>query len=436
MTHMNPSTTAVADDGRRTAVACPYAAGKALDPADLGPAASPGWLERARRDTPIFWMSEINAWVVSRYEDVRRIAVDHRTFSSKDMNRLKPMTTELLADAFPKGHPGERSMLKMDSPDHTRVRRLADVGFSRQGAERSTEAIRRLVDDLIDTFVDDGRVEFVSSFAEKLPLYVILHITGIPLELEHDFTEWGLDMFDLFETQPPLSPEREAEIAARGKRIQAWMRELIERRRAEPVDDLVSHLLRATTPEGDPNLSDDEIIGVINSNLTAGVHTTAAHLPLMVYSLLSNRDQWDAVMEDRSLIPLAVEESLRFWSVARVALRRATCDVEVAGVTIRAGENVLLPWISADHDDTVMADPYTFDLRRPALKKHLAFGRGPHLCIGAQVARKELQVVLEQITGRLPNLRIAAAEGLGGPHLLTIPRLSSLELVWDRPGDA
>jgi cytochrome P450 len=168
---------------------CPYT-GDPFDLADADEAFAPKWLGRARKEAPVFWMPEIKAWVVTRHEDIHALAVDHRTFSSNCMNRFKTFTGEL-AGAFPDGHPGEHSILKMDAPDHTRVRRLADTAFNRSAADGYVTEIRKLVDGLIDSFIDEGQADLVQDYALKLPLQVILHVSGIPLEHEAHFAQWG-----------------------------------------------------------------------------------------------------------------------------------------------------------------------------------------------------------------------------------------------------
>jgi cytochrome P450 len=306
------------------------------------------------------------------------------------------------------------------------VRRLADAAFTRQATEGHTEDIRRIVDTVIDRFIDRGEVDFTAEFANVLPLLVILHVTGIPLELEDDFAQWGTDYFSLIASAPPLTPERERDIAARGKRVMRWMYEYVGRRRAEPAHDLISHLIQATTPDGDPQLTDDEIVGVINSNLVAGVETTATYLPELIVALLGERELWEQLQSDRSLVPKAVEEGLRYWSPSRGVMRRATVDTEIGDARISAGENIWVPFVAADHDPEVFEEPERFDLHRPNLNKHIAFGKGTHLCIGAQLTRKEVVLAIEQMQDRLPNLRLVAADGLGGPHLITLPRFGSV----------
>lgn len=411
--------------------ACPYPAGRPFDPDNVGPAHTPGWLPEARHQGPVLWMPEFSTWLVTRHEDVKRVVMDHRNFSSSSVNKFKELTG-CLTEAFPDGHPGRHSMLKMDPPDHTRIRRLADVAFTRKAAEGYTPMLREIADGLVDEFVDAGEVDVVSGFARRFPLLGILAITGIPLELDEEFAQWGTDYFSLVDGFP--DSDDQVALAERGKRVRDWMYEFVERRRAEPSNDLISHLIQARDENDVAELSDDEIVGVINSNLVAGVETVASHIPQMLESLLGDRRQWEALLADRSLIPAAVEETLRYWSPSRGVRRTVKHNIEVGGQLLCAGQEVFAAFVSANHDEAVFGDGGRFDIHREGLRHNLAFGRGTHLCIGAQVARKELQVTLACFADRLPELDIAEGrKSIRGVHLMTLARHDSFRVSWAKP---
>jgi hypothetical protein len=184
------------------------------------------------------------------------------------------------------------------------------------------------------------------------------------------------------------------------------MGDFVADRRREPREDLVSRLLQATDDAGSRLLTDDDVIGVVNSMLTAGIVTTSTFLPVLVRSVLSVPGLWERVRSDPGALERAVEEGLRYWTPARAARRLVTRDVELAGLPVQAGESVYLLWAAANHDPEVFPSPDVFDIDRPELAKHMAFGKGVHLCLGASLARAQSRATLRLLAQRLPTVRI------------------------------
>lgn len=409
---------------------CPYVEGKRFDPLDQEQAACPWpWLSLARDATPVFYDEQLDVWCITRYEDVRRLYRDYERLSNRNSNTFRELPPSLRA-IYPDGHPGTKSMLLKDPPAHTRIRKLVNKALTPKVVADFEPQISRRANDLIDSFVDDGCCEFYSQFSVFFPAQVITDVIGAPVELNDDLLNWGNDYFALTEGAPPLTPEHEAMIAGRATRMVAFLDEFVRVRRDVDHGDVVSGLIRATGDDGEPTLSDDEILGVVNSFFVAGVETTQNFLPLLVRELLHHPHQWQAIVNDPTKIENAVEEAMRYWSPARSNRRYTLVDVTVGDVTIPAGSVVLLLPISANHDEEVFADPEAFDIDRLNAPKHVGFGMGVHLCIGAPLARLEAQVAVAALARRIPSLRLVEnQEERWVPHV-TLPRLASLELVW------
>jgi cytochrome P450 len=414
----------------RNAPRCPVVHGQPFAPSSREAAVDPHpWLSAAREQQPVFYDETNDVWFVTRYEDVLEVLRQPVLFSNADANKFKALTPAL-AEVYPDGHPGRHSMLKKDPPEHTRVRKLAQKAYTPKIINAMEPRIRRRCDDLVDAFINDDHCDYVAQFSRILPVQVVADITGAPLDLADDFVMWGQDYFALVEGAPELTPEREADIAQRGERTLDWMRAFIEDRRRNPQEDLTSALIHATGDDGEPTLTDDEVIGVINSNLTAGIETTTIFLPLLLRELLRRDGLWEAVRRDRSAVPNAVDEGLRFWSPARSIMRGVTADVTLGGARIPAGAKLVVALASAGRDEAVFADPDTFDLHRANANKHLSFGRWTHICIGAPLARLESRIALEVLLDRIPQVRLAPdQEEQWIPHMI-VPRFLRLDLEW------
>jgi cytochrome P450 len=409
---------------------CPVVHGEAFDPASMAAAKDPhAWLRAAREEQPVFYDEGHGVWIVTRYEDLVDVLRRPNVFSNSEANKFKELPPRL-REVYPDGHPGRHSMLKLDPPGHTRVRKLAQRAFTPKIVNQLEPQVRRRCEDLIDAFVDDGHCDYARQFSALLPVQVVADITGAPLDLAEDFARWGEDYFMLIEGAPALTPEREEDMARRAERVMGWMSEFIPDRRENPREDLTSALLHAKSDDGEPALSEEEVIGVLNSNLVAGIETTAIFLALLVRELLRHPEEWERVKADPGKIPNAVEEGLRFWAPARTNLRAVTEDTTVGGVAIPAGSMVAIAIASADRDESVFERADEFDIDRPNANKHLSFGRYTHMCIGAPLARLEARVAIEALAERIPDVRLVVGqEEKWLPHMI-VPRFTSLLLEW------
>ena len=337
-----------------------------------------------------------DAWLVTRYEDVKTVLADPRfsraAAAGRDIPRSLPLPDQQNA-----------SLLSLDPPEHSRLRRLVAGAFTVRRVRERRENIQRVVDELLDRMTGSGpTADLVAALAWPLPLTVICDVLGIPMDDQDRFREW-------IEQSVALSAQDPELIKAADDALDAYLTRMIDERRKEGRDDLLGELVVARD-EGD-RLSEEELVTFGVNLLIAGQETTAGEIGNFVHTLLSRPEHWEALVADPSLVPAAVEELLRITpleaSVGGLGFTRiATEDVELGGITIRAGDAVVAQNASANRDESVFDHPDELDFARPNTS-HVTFGHGPHHCLGAPLARLELQVVLETLVRRLPGLRLA-----------------------------
>lgn len=328
------------------------------------------------------------AWLATRYEDVKVVLGDPRFSRAETMERDEPRLR-------PRQQVG--GILSMDPPDHTRLRRLVAKAFTQRRVEKLRPRTQDIADGLVSSMIErGGPVDVVEAFALPLPITVICELLGVPFEDREDFRVWS----DAFLSTSKLTAEQVTDYT---DRMMDYIAGLIAQRRAEPADDLITGLI-AARDEHD-KLSEDEMVRLAAGILVAGHETTASQIPNFLHVLLTHPEQLRRLRADLDLIPSAVEELLRFvpLGVGAGFARYATEDVELGGVLVRAGEPVLSSIGSANRDEAVFDDPEAVDLAR-AEASHVGFGHGPHHCLGAQLARMELQVALRTLLTRLPGL--------------------------------
>ncbi|HEY1970724.1 MAG TPA: cytochrome P450 [Pseudonocardia sp.] len=421
--------TAVSPSAR--APRCPFAHGMPYDPLSVAATEnSEPWLSAARDQAPVFYLDEQDVYVVTRHADILSVLRDPATFSSRYANKFRPLESPVLRAAFPDGHPGLRSMLLADPPAHNRIRRLANVALTPKAVANAEPDMRRRCHQLLDRIQNRGQADLMADFGAPMTIMMISDLAGLPESVHEDLRHWSGDYFALTYGAPPPTEEREREIADRAVRMSTFLHGFVEERRHHPRGDLVSALLHARTAEGDPMLTTDEVIGVLNSLTVAGVETTALFVPMLVRLLLRHPEQLAEVRADPSLLPTAIEEGLRHTTVARGVRRTATRDTEITGVPIPAGQDVFLSYVSANHDPAVFPDAERFDVRRSRADRHLTLGKGSHYCIGAPLAKAQARIALEVLLERLPGLRLIDDELSWKPHM-TLPRPDRLRVAWE-----
>jgi cytochrome P450 family 142 subfamily A polypeptide 1 len=364
-----------------------------VDPAELNFVSGDFWgrdphagLTWLREHAPVWWNAEGEVWGITRYEDVKAISTHPETWSSA--GGIRP-------DSGPTG-----MMIEQDDPVHRQRRKLVNKGFTPQQVRRQEDKVRSVVDRLIDAVIDQGQCDFVTDVAAWLPLVMIGDALGFA-EADHPtLLRWS---DDLMRGLGSADPERVSSMLAAFEGYSSYMGDVIADRRAHPEDDLTSILVHAEV-DGD-RLDDATLVSETLLILIGGDETTRHVITGGLYQLLSDRDRWNALRSDRSLLPVAIEEMLRWVTPIKNMARTATRDVELRGETILAGQKVLLLYPSANRDEDQFRDPFRFDITR-APNEHVAFGFGPHFCLGASLARLELQVMFEQLLERLPNIRL------------------------------
>jgi cytochrome P450 len=361
------------------------------------------YLHELRAAAPVHWSECHHAWILTRHDDVASAFLDER-LSAARVRSLLPIEPSVddrrIFDAIYRLLGSW--MVFTDNPDHARLRRLARAAFTGRMIERLRPTIAGLVDGLIDELARERRVDFVRRFAFPLPATVIANLLGVPAEDLGRFKEWSEDVAALVFGGAGGAQRRDR--ALRGLlALESYFRDLLERFRRAPADNLLTELARAEE-KGDV-LSADEVIATCVLLLFAGHETTANLLGTSVFHLDRHPDARRRLAEDPGLAPRAVEELLRFDGPTKMQVRLATEDLELRGKRIRSGQRVLLCQSAANRDPERFSDPDRLDLDRTD-DEHLAFGIGIHFCLGAPLARLEAEIALRAIAERLPELRV------------------------------
>ena len=350
-----------------------------------GPHEQLAWM---REHAPVYWDEAGQVWGITRYEDVFALSKDNQTW--RNSGGIRP------------DNPPMPYMIDMDDPDHRKRRALVSKGFTpRQVADRERR-VREISVDLIERAKVRGQFDFVKDVAAWLPLIVIGDMLGVDPDDYPRLLEWSEAM--ILGTGA-TSEERILGAAAAFDEYTRYQRRVLESRRRNPSDDLISILVHAEV-DGE-RMSDDELLMETLLILIGGDETTRHVLTGGMYELLLDPEQRAALAADPARIPTAVEEMLRWVSPIQNMARTASRDVELRGQTIRAGQKVILLYPSANRDTKVFDEPFRFDVARKP-NDHLAFGLGGHFCLGANLARLELRVFFEEALRRLPDLALAS----------------------------
>jgi cytochrome P450 len=368
---------------------------------------------------------ETPIWFVTRYDDVLTVLLDDKRFVRDSALALSEEELARFWSGIPESMQFiENHMLNKDGEDHRRLRRLVTRAFTPRMVEQLRPRIQELTDELIDAVYERREMDVVESLAFPLPITVIAELLGIPVADRDRFRKWSNAI-----VTPALSPDAQAEFRSLMDDFVAYLRELFERRRAEPGDDLVSALLRVE--DGGDTLSEGEFFSMVSLLIVAGHETTVSLIGNALLALLEHPQQRWELERDPTNVPRAIEELLRYdGPVERALPRWAATDVELGGKTIRRGDTVIVILGSADRDPERFADPDTLDFAREDVR-HVAFGRGSHYCLGAPLARLETEIALTTLLRRLPGLRLAVpVEELCWRPVPLFRSLASLPVAW------
>lgn len=362
-------------------------------------------LHELRSAAPVLWSSAVGGWVLTRYDDIVVTFKDTETFGNagrmtRVLNHLKPAAQTKL-EPFRK-HYETQGLIHSDPPDHSRIRRLVLKAFTPPAIEAMRPQIQAIVDELVEGMEPRGHAELIEEFAFALPVTLLATILGVPRSDAPRFRRWA---DDLLAFQGRNKPAAETLLTSQAVLIEAraYLADLIVAKRAEPDGSVLSQLVAAEA-EGD-KLSMDELLSTTVTFLVAGHETTTSLIGNGVLTLLQHPDQWVALKADPSLIPRAVEEILRFESPVARQPRLVRRDTELGGQRLKEGDIAFQMLGAANRDPAVFDRPDTFDIRREP-NRHIAFGLGPHFCIGAPLSRAEGQIALTTLAARMPNLEL------------------------------
>jgi cytochrome P450 family 142 subfamily A polypeptide 1 len=345
------------------------------------------WL---RANAPVYWDDSSQLWGIARYDHVKEIETNPEVFSNANGVRPEAGATPMLID--------------LDDPAHRRRRQLVAEGFTPRRVRAQEPKVRAVVDRLIDQVCEAGECDFVWDLAAWLPLVMIGDALGVDPADHPTLMTWS---DDLLRGQGTTDEDLILKMVTAFSSYSDYATRVIEDRRGCPRDDLMSVMVHAEV-DGE-GLDHDSLIFDSLLILIGGDETTRHVISGGAYQLLTDRTQWDQLLADRTLVTSAVEEMLRWVTPIKNMARIATRTTDFHGTEIRSGEQLLLLYPSANRDESHFDDPFRFDITRTP-NDHVAFGFGPHFCLGSSLARLETRVMFEQLLERLPDLHLVDAE--------------------------
>jgi len=380
---------------------------------------------RLRAEDPVHWSPLMEAWVLTRYDDVVAVLTDSRFSADRRQarNRFAEEIAKREEEFGPFGR--TRTMLTSDPPEHTRLRRLVSKAFTPRMVEGLRPRIQAIVDELLDAVAGNGRMDVIRDLAYPLPVIVIAEMLGVPPDHRDQFKHWSDEIVGVL--GGPLVPQETLERSRVAvHELAAYLHGVIAERRREPREDLVSGLIAAE--EQGQILSEDEMLATAMLLLVAGNETTTNLIGNGMLGLLRNPGQMERLRADPSRVPAAVEEMLRYDGPVQATGRVAMEDVEVGGQKVTQGQAVIAVLGAANRDPAQFERPDELDLgRRP--NEHVAFGDGIHFCLGAPLARAEGQIAFETLLRRFAGPRLETEDlQWGGSFILR--GLKSLPIVF------
>jgi cholest-4-en-3-one 26-monooxygenase len=357
------------------------------------------WFAFLRKNAPVWWQEEEAGpgfWAVTTHADATTVNRDYEHFSSsKQATFLWDLDEDNLAQQ-------QMLMLNMDPPLHTRYRRLVNKGFTPRMVNQLHERINAAADTIIDAVIEKGSADFVTDIAAELPLVVIAELLGVPNEDRHRMFNWSNRMIGGEDPEYQTDDESVPQQAA--MELYAYAAELFATKRIDPHEDLMSVLTQVEVDGEQLNSMELELFFLLLT--VAGNETTRNLISGGMAAFFDHPDQWQMLRDDRSLLPSATEEMLRFVSPVMNFRRQTTAPFDLGGQHIGEDTKVVFFHISANRDETVFENPQTFDITRNP-NPHMAFGAGgPHFCLGANLARMEIRVMFEHLLDRMPDIAL------------------------------
>ena len=369
------------------------------------------YFQAIRQEAPVYYMPEIGAWYVSRYEDLRHVKKNPQIFSNQIYAFADSRGgTRDVAESYRSEHGWQRvhTLQRTDPPEHTKYRKLINHAFSVKRIRGMTAYVETIVNDLVDGFIRRGECDFVREFSVPLPCTVIADQLGVPRESIADLKKWSDAML-----APGGGYIGEAEALECGKLVvqaQRFFAGIIEERRRQPRDDIISDVVHASIADAETgeerHLTMHELLDLLDQLLTGGNETTTNAIASGLMLLLQRPGTMERLRGDEKLLRNFIEETLRYESPVIHLWRVTTQDTELGGVKLPKGSSLALGYASANRDEAVFEDGETFDIERSKIGAHLAFGSGPHHCPGAALARQEMFSTFTVLLNRLENIRL------------------------------
>lgn len=380
-----------------------------------------------RAQAPVYLVPGLGFAIASTYAAVLELIADPKRFSSNVGAQAGGFSAEI-AEVMQEAAPPVDTLLTCDPPDHIRYRSLVQRAFAARRVARMEPQIRAVVEEVADDVAGEGARAFdwVSRFAVPVPLTVIADQLGVPRSDMPLFKKWSDDA--VAPLGGMISSERQVGCAHSLVEFQRYMENRIEERRQAGRDDMLSDLVEARLDGVEP-LNVPEMLSILQQILVAGNETTSNVIASATRLLLENPGQLECVRADRSLIPNMVDEAIRLESPVQGLFRVATCDTQLAGTEVTEGTRIIAMFASANRDEAAFSAAERFDVRRENARSHLGFSRGEHFCVGAALARKELEIVFETVLDRFPNLELAPGNDFAHEPSFILRGLKRLDVV-------
>ncbi|MBF9073097.1 cytochrome P450 [Streptacidiphilus fuscans] len=373
-----------------------------------------------RRTAPVCWIPQADGtagfddggyWAVTRHADVKEVSTHPETFSSSTNTAIIRFHPSIQRDAIDSQR---LIMLNMDPPEHTRLRSIVQRGFTPRAINALQDTLRDRAERIVHSAVKEGTGDFVADVACELPLQAIAELIGVPQQDRGKIFHWTNTMVGYDDPELAISTEKGMESAAE---LMMYAMGMAEERKGCPADDIVTKLVNAS---GQGNLSSDEFGFFVLVLAVAGNETTRNATSHGMHAMLTHPEQWELYKERR---PQTAADEIVRWATPVISFQRtATGDTELGGQQIREGQRVGIFYASANNDEEVFADPRTFDVLRDP-NPHLGFGGGgPHFCLGANLARLEIDLIFNAIADAMPNIRLT-----GEPRRLRSPWLNGIK---------
>lgn len=384
--------------------------------------------EEMRREEPVMFDERIGYYVVTRYDDIKATFNDWESFSSENAQApVRPAGAPAKQIMTEGGFTAYSGLSARIPPDHTRIRGVATKAFTPRRYKVLEPLIRENVNILIDNMIAKGEVgDIVADIAWDLPTITILTLIGVPVTMIPEVKEWANSRAAM--TWGDLNDEQQVPHAHNLVAYWNFCQKLVADAKVTPGDNLVTDLVNLQSA-GEP-INDHEIASFLYSLLFAGHETTTTLISNALRVLLQHRVAYEALIADPDKIPGAIDEVLRYSPSIVAWRRKATRDAEIGGVAIPQGSNILLVMGSANRDDTVFPAPDEFNIGRENARNHLAFGFGIHYCLGNLLAKLQAKVALEEVTKRLPNLRLVEGQNITFGENLSFRVPTAVSVTW------